>query len=398
MAEGIQSGGAFLDRQHDRLLRLSFPQGGEPAGARLVINRLDAREGVSRDFEYTAELLSSNADLALKDLQGKMLCIDLVRADGSLRHFTGIVFAFRLVKTDGNLAFYEARLGPWLRYLRLRSNTNGIWREHAAVHSLVGPNSKGSPKLPEPTQLPKGQLDLHNHYIKSDGTPRQAVKQGEYTVVDSEGGTHSGNLDAKGFATVSGLPIGGAKITFGPDPRDPWDEGSYFGPPHEWPPKPLDEKSTTSPAGGAGALPAANLLSAKGVLGGAKGALGQIGQVAGTAQQAVAAVQAVQQGGAQALLGQVGQLASGAATQAIGKAVGGALGPMGAPAAGVAGSVVAGGMNGGLAGAAAAAQSSVSGAVASVVPKLPGALPSLPSLGGANPATAMTGRTPGFAG
>ena len=38
MAEGIQSRGALLDRQHDRLLRLSFPQGGEPAGARLVIN------------------------------------------------------------------------------------------------------------------------------------------------------------------------------------------------------------------------------------------------------------------------------------------------------------------------------------------------------------------------
>ena len=60
------------DRQHDRLLRLSFPQGGEPAGADLVVDTLHASEGLSRDFEFTAGLLSSNAGLSLKDLQGKM--------------------------------------------------------------------------------------------------------------------------------------------------------------------------------------------------------------------------------------------------------------------------------------------------------------------------------------
>ncbi|WPG39175.1 type VI secretion system Vgr family protein [Variovorax sp. EBFNA2] len=118
-----------VDRQNHRLLRLSFPKGGEPAEADLVINRLEASEGLSRDFEFTAELLSHRADLALKDMQGKMLCIELVRPDGTLRHFNGIVFAFRLVKTDGNLAFYEARLGPWLQYLRLRSNNRLFHRK-----------------------------------------------------------------------------------------------------------------------------------------------------------------------------------------------------------------------------------------------------------------------------
>ncbi|KIQ20852.1 hypothetical protein RT97_27835, partial [Variovorax paradoxus] len=116
-------------RQNARLLRLSFPRGGEPAGAGLVVNRLRASEGLSRDFEFTAELLSSNADLALKDLQGKMLSIGLVRPDGTLRYFTGIVFAFQLVRTDGNLAFYEVRLGPWLKYLRLRHNNRLFHRK-----------------------------------------------------------------------------------------------------------------------------------------------------------------------------------------------------------------------------------------------------------------------------
>ncbi|QFZ84906.1 type VI secretion system tip protein VgrG [Variovorax paradoxus] len=358
------------------------------AGKSLLVS---AKEAVRiAAFEKGIRLVAAAADIDITALKS---CINVIaKLDIKMEANRITITAKEEVLVNGGTSYTRWNASG------IESGTNGIWREHAAVHSLIGPNSKGSPKLPEPAQLPKGQLDLHNHYIKSDGTPRQAVKQGEYTVVDSEGGTHSGNLDAKGFATVSGLPIGGAKITFGPDPRDPWDEGSYFGPPHEWPPKPLDEQSTASPAGEAGAMPAANLLSGKGVLGGAKGALGQIGQMAGTAQQAVAAVQAVQKGGAQALLGQAGQLASGAATRAIGKVVGDMLGPMGAPAAGAVGSVVAGGMKGGLAGAAAAAQNSMSGAVASVVPKLPGALPSLPSLGSVNPATAMTGRTPGFAG
>ncbi len=119
-----------VDRQNHRLLRLSFPKGGEPVAADLVVNRLEASEGLSRDFAFTAELLSHNADLALKDLQGKMLCIELVRPDGTLRQFNGIVFAFRLVRTDGNLAFYEARVGPWLQYLRLRSNNRLFHRKN----------------------------------------------------------------------------------------------------------------------------------------------------------------------------------------------------------------------------------------------------------------------------
>jgi len=128
------------DRLHDWLLRLSFPQGGEPAGGDLVVNTLSASEGLSRDFDFTVGLLSSNADLALKDLQGKMLCVELVRPDGTLRYFTGIVFEFRLVRTDGNLAFYEARLGPWLKYLRLRANNRLFHRQtlRAQTEAIFG--------------------------------------------------------------------------------------------------------------------------------------------------------------------------------------------------------------------------------------------------------------------
>ncbi|HEX8611082.1 MAG TPA: contractile injection system protein, VgrG/Pvc8 family, partial [Telluria sp.] len=108
-----------LSRQHNRIMRLAFPHGDGPDDV-LLANRLEAREELSRDFEYTVEVLSDNASIALKELQGKMVTIELVRGDGSLRYFNGYVFAFQLTRTDGSLAFYSMVLKPWLAYLKLR--------------------------------------------------------------------------------------------------------------------------------------------------------------------------------------------------------------------------------------------------------------------------------------
>lgn len=155
------------DRQHGRLLRLSFPQGGEPAGGDLVVNTLSASEGLSCDFDFKAELLSSNADLALKDLQGKMLCVELVRPDGTLRYFTGIVFEFRLMRTDGNLAFYEARLGPWIKCLRLRANNRLFHRQtlRAQTEAIFGDYGV----LPKWEWLVRGEDTPHTMAVQGGG-------------------------------------------------------------------------------------------------------------------------------------------------------------------------------------------------------------------------------------
>lgn len=109
------------DHQHARILRLAFPFGDGPK-CELLVNKLDATEGLSRDFEFHVELLSDDALLDLKTMQGKLMSVQLVRHDGTLRYFTGYVFSFGLVRTDGGFAVYEARLGPWLKYLALRKN------------------------------------------------------------------------------------------------------------------------------------------------------------------------------------------------------------------------------------------------------------------------------------
>jgi len=107
-------------RQHNRILRLSFPHKDGP-DCLLLVDTLEAVESLSRPFDFTVGLLSDNANLELKEMLGKELCVELVRADGSLRYFAGVVFSFRLVKSDG-IAHYEAKLGPWLNYLSLRKD------------------------------------------------------------------------------------------------------------------------------------------------------------------------------------------------------------------------------------------------------------------------------------
>ncbi|NHZ82747.1 type VI secretion system tip protein VgrG [Massilia sp. CCM 8695] len=122
MSKGFRSAQELVaSRQHHRLLRLSFPDQDAPAAA-LFVNAIEARESLSRPFEFIVELLSDEPNLALKDMQGKMMCVQLVRRNGSLRYFTGRVFSFRLKTVDGGVSYYEARLGPWYQYLSMRKD------------------------------------------------------------------------------------------------------------------------------------------------------------------------------------------------------------------------------------------------------------------------------------
>ncbi|MNY25215.1 hypothetical protein D3C86_1589820 [compost metagenome] len=94
---------------------------------------------------------------------------------------------------------------------------------------MVGPSSTSRPSLPEGLKPGKGQLELTHRYANGEG-----LKGADYKVTDSAGQVKTGTLDAKGFAAVSGLAPGGARIELGKDPADPWDESSYIGKP-SWP-------------------------------------------------------------------------------------------------------------------------------------------------------------------
>ena len=121
--------------QHNRLLRLAFPFNDGPSSGVLLVNTLRAREELSRDFRIDLELLSDNANIALKAMMAKMVTVSLVRADGSLRYFNGYVQQFRLIKTDGGFAFYQMVLGPWLGFAKLRADCVSF--HHSSVIELT---------------------------------------------------------------------------------------------------------------------------------------------------------------------------------------------------------------------------------------------------------------------
>ena len=52
-----------------------FPKEDGPKDALMVANLLEASEGLSRDFQYTIEVLSDNPDIAHKDVLGKMVTL-----------------------------------------------------------------------------------------------------------------------------------------------------------------------------------------------------------------------------------------------------------------------------------------------------------------------------------
>ncbi len=102
-----------------RLMKLVFPRNDGPQ-ATLLINELIAEEHLSSDFTFTLQVLSDDAEIALKDVQGKMVCIELTRDDHSKRYFNGYCFEFSLQRVDNGTAVYQMILKPWLALLRLR--------------------------------------------------------------------------------------------------------------------------------------------------------------------------------------------------------------------------------------------------------------------------------------
>jgi type VI secretion system secreted protein VgrG len=104
-----------------------------------------------------------------------------------------------------------------------------------------------------------------------------------------------------------------ATVSYGKDPRDPWDEGSYFGQGTEWPAVAQSEAGADAAATADRPAPVPRtqnsgpLASAKAAAGSLNGATGKFGAIAQAAKQAASAVQSLQKGGAQALLAPVGQ-------------------------------------------------------------------------------------------
>jgi len=250
-----------------------------------------------RMFAYKAgmKLVAASADIditALKDSVNILAKLNITHTANSIT-----ITAKEEVVINGGTSFSRWNASGIVH------GTSGNWLQHAAHHSFEPAKSEGTPSLPQPVQLAPGQLDLYHQYVNLEGGKKRGIQQGDYTVVDAEGGIHHGTLDGDGFARVAGLPMGMATVSYGKDPRDPWDEDSYFGQGTEWPAVAVTEPV---PDAAAGSL---------------NGAAGKFGAIARAAEQAASAVQLLPKGGAHALLSSAGQAGM---ANVVGKLPGGA--------------------------------------------------------------------------
>lgn len=93
----------------------------------LLFASLGGSEALGELFTYTIKLktpdtlnlgyVSPAANLPLKPMVGKDLCVSIELDDGGKRHISGLVTAARVVGHEGRSVTYELRMEPWLKLL-----------------------------------------------------------------------------------------------------------------------------------------------------------------------------------------------------------------------------------------------------------------------------------------
>ncbi|NHC05129.1 DUF2345 domain-containing protein, partial [Acinetobacter sp. 187] len=102
-------------------------------------------------------------------------------------------------------------------------STSGKFEVKAGQHIFQpGQSASGTSKLPKASPL-KGALNLLKSYGGED-----FFKQNAYKVIDALGKEVSGKLDGNGFAAVTGIAPGPAKVEFDKDRRSCWSTSSHF--------------------------------------------------------------------------------------------------------------------------------------------------------------------------
>ena len=104
--------------QKNRQIQVATPL----APDELLIYRMEAAEELGRLFEFTIDLLSENDSIALDDLLGQKMTVEVDLSEGEKRYFDGFVSQFTQVGTLAYFSHYRAVLHPWLWFLTRTSD------------------------------------------------------------------------------------------------------------------------------------------------------------------------------------------------------------------------------------------------------------------------------------
>jgi type VI secretion system secreted protein VgrG len=101
-----------------RVMEITTPLGDDM----LLFHRMQARDEISRLFEFEIDLLSRRPDIDLDKILGQNVSVKLELLDDSIRYFNGFVTRFAQVGTHGRYHAYHATVRPWLWFLTRTSN------------------------------------------------------------------------------------------------------------------------------------------------------------------------------------------------------------------------------------------------------------------------------------
>ena len=109
--------------QTNTFLKVTTPFGEDE----LVLDAIEASEGISEMFKLTLHMRSMDSDLAASTLIGNAVTVKLEIQDGPKRYFNGI--ATRFIQSGGKdgMAYYSAEVVPKLWLLTLSSD-RAIWQ------------------------------------------------------------------------------------------------------------------------------------------------------------------------------------------------------------------------------------------------------------------------------
>lgn len=213
---------------------LALSSGGHTSlaiGKRLLIS---ASRGV-RTFVQSLgwRLVAASGDIDIRALKDNINLLAKLKITATAERITLSAKEELVIQAAGSTTTYNAG--------GITHTTSGLYTAHATDFVYQSAQSQAA-AFPEDLKSGKGNLELFQQYANG-----HAFKNSEYQVEDALGQILKGKLDANGFAAVSGVSPGPAHVTFGKDPANPWDQGSYFGN-LRWTPADASDSSET-PAG-----------------------------------------------------------------------------------------------------------------------------------------------------
>lgn len=100
-------------------------------GGKLRFRRMGGEEALSRPFRFELELASDDPAIALPDLLGTPMAVELDLLGGGKRRFHGLVSRFVFAGYRDEEVRYRATLRPWLWFLSRTADCR-IFQEMAA--------------------------------------------------------------------------------------------------------------------------------------------------------------------------------------------------------------------------------------------------------------------------